>query len=91
MKRIQNENPNQPRLWLGDKPSRAVKKNVVYQGDNLSIMKELEPNKIDLIYIDPPFCSQSVQTSKAWNKKIVSFNDEWGGASIVTFIGSLQD
>ena len=54
-------------------------KNVVYQGDNLPILKELESNKIDLCYIDPPFCSQSVRTSKAWGKKIVSFNDEWGG------------
>ena len=72
--------PTQRRLWLGDnKPVRAVKSNTIYQGDNLSLMKELEPNKIDLIYIDPPFCSQSVQKSKAWGKKIVDFNDSWGG------------
>ena len=69
----------QRRLWLGDKPTRKVKANIVYQGDNLEIMRELEPNKIQLIYIDPPFCAQNVFKSKAWNKKIVSFNDEWGG------------
>lgn len=80
MKRKYNkENANQPRLWLGDKPKRKVKTNVIYQGDNLPLLKELESGKIDLIYIDPPFCSQAVQTSKAWNKKIMSFNDEWGG------------
>ena len=63
---------------------RKVKSNVIYQGDNLGIMRELEPNKIDLIYIDPPFCAQNVFKSKAWGKKEVSFNDEWGGgASIV--------
>ena len=60
-------------------PDRKVTTNVVYQGDNLEIMKELEPSKIQLIYIDPPFCAQSVFKSKAWGKKVVSFNDEWGG------------
>ena len=69
----------QRRLWLGDKPTRKVKANLIYQGDNLEIMRELEPNKIDLIYIDPPFCANNVFKSKAWGKKIVSFNDEWGG------------
>ena len=60
-------------------PCRKVKANVVYQGDNLPILKEIESGKIDLIYIDPPFCAGSVFKSKAWGKKVVSFNDEWGG------------
>ena len=81
MKRHQN-NGYQRRLWLGDKPTRKVKTNVVYQGDNLPLIKELEPNKIDLIYIDPPFCSQAVYKSKAFGEK-VSFQDEWGGCSIL--------
>ena len=42
-------------------------------------MRSLEGGKIDLIYIDPPFCAQSVKESKAWGKKLVSFNDEWIG------------
>lgn len=51
----------------------------IYQGDNLEVMRSLEGGKIDLIYIDPPFCAQNVMQSKAWGKKVVSFNDEWGG------------
>ena len=69
----------QHHLWLGNRSARSVKDCVVYQGDNLEILKELESGKVDFIYIDPPFCSQVVQKSKAWNKQIVSFNDEWGG------------
>ena len=68
-----------PAYSISKRPIRKVKSNVVFQGDNLEIMRELEPDKIDLIYIDPPFCSQSVQTSKAWGKKVISFPDEWGG------------
>ena len=74
-----NSRPRQRRLEIGQKPIRKVKANVVYQGDNLPLLKELESGKIDLIYIDPPFCAGSVFKSKAWGKKIVSFNDEWGG------------
>ena len=84
-------NGKQPRLWLGDKPTRQVKTNVVYQGDNLPLLKELEPNKIDLIYIDPPFCSQAVYKSKAWGKKVVGFQDQWGGASTLISTGYLHD
>jgi len=29
--------------------------NKVYHADNLEILKQLEPESIDLIYIDPPF------------------------------------
>ena len=45
-----------------------MKTNVIYHGDNLSIMKGFESNKIDLIYIDPPFFSQ---------KNYGYFNDSW--------------
>ena len=74
-----------PHYSISKRPVRRVKSNVVFQGDNLEIMRELEPDKIDLIYIDPPFCSQSAQTSKAWGKKIVSFPDEWGGGGTVLY------
>ena len=57
-----------------------MKENVVFQGDNLPLMKELEGGKIDLIYIDPPFCSQAVYKSKAFDEKIeCEFNDEFRG------------
>ena len=58
--------------------NRKIKSNQIFQGDNLEIMRSLEGGKIDLIYIDPPFCAQNVYKSKAWGKE-VSFNDEWGG------------
>ena len=68
-------------MWLGDKPTRKVEKNTIYQGDNLPIMKELESGKIDMIYIDPPFCAQSVFKGKAFGNEdnAPEFNDEWGG------------
>ena len=71
----------QPRMWLGDKPTRKVEKNTIYQGDNLPIMKELESGKIDMIYIDPPFCAQSVFKGKAFGTdgNAINFNDQWGG------------
>ena len=71
----------QPRMWLGDKPTRKVEKNTIYQGDNLPIMKELESGKIDMIYIDPPFCAQSVFKGKAFGNEdnAPEFNDLWGG------------
>ncbi len=70
--------------------TRKVKPNVIYQGDNLEIMRSLEGGKIDLIYIDPPFCAQNVFKSKAWGKEI-GFNDSWGGALIATFGGWFLD
>ena len=48
MKQKQNNGYEQRRLWLGDKPTRKVKANVIFQGDNLEIMKDLEPNKYRL-------------------------------------------
>ena len=60
------------------KKTRKVKANRIYQGDNLEIMQSLEGGKIDLIYIDPPFCSQNIFKSKAFDEKI-DFNDQWRG------------
>ena len=73
--------PENEKTLISKPPIRKVEKNIVFQGDNLPLLKELESNKIDLIYIDPPFCSQSVLKSKTWNKSLVSFNDEWGGGT----------
>lgn len=79
MKRMQNNKNKQRRLWLDDKPSRKAKANVVYLGDNLPLLKVLATNQMDFIYIDPPFCSQSIYNSKAWGGKTIGFNDKWGG------------
>lgn len=35
--------------------------NQVMCADSLQILKEMEPEKIDLIYMDPPFFTQEMQ------------------------------
>ena len=55
--------------------------NCVYQGDNLDVMRDFPPNLIDLIYIDPPFCSQRIHKTKDKNNKIISFDDKWKGGT----------
>ena len=44
--------------------------NTLYQGDNLSIMRDLPDASVDLICTDPPF-----NTGKDWG----AFNDKWEG------------
>lgn len=51
-----------------------MKTNVLYLGDNLEVMRSMESESIDLIYIDPPFFTQSVRKLGS-----VQFNDKWKG------------
>ena len=44
--------------------------NTLYQGDNLSILREMPSESVDLICTDPPF-----NTGKDWG----AFNDKWEG------------
>ena len=62
-------------------PKRVLNTNVIYCADNLEVMKQLPGESIDLIYIDPPFCTQTVRRSKTWDKKVQlgGFDDKWGG------------
>ena len=55
--------------------------NRVYHGDNLFFMPDMPAESIDLIYIDPPFGTQSLWESKAFKEKVQSlkFYDIWGG------------
>ena len=62
----------------------TLQTNVVYKGDNLEIMKSgVIPNcSLDLVYIDPPFCTQKKQSTKRkWSKKITfgSYDDKFAG------------
>jgi DNA modification methylase len=41
---------------------------IIYEGDNLAIMRELPSETIDLIYIDPPYFSQ---------RDYGDFDDRW--------------
>ena len=40
----------------------------IFSGDNLQIMQGMKSESVDLIYLDPPFC-----TGKDWSE----FNDKW--------------
>lgn len=59
-------------------------------GDCLSNLNKIEENSIDLIYLDPPFFSQKIQSLKTRdNKKEYSFNDNW--KDINAYISYLKD
>ena len=65
----------------------------IYCGDNLDVMKALPSESIDLIYIDPPFCTGTVQASKSSGKEI-GYNDKWEGglqSYIRWFVPRLQE
>lgn len=52
--------------------------NILLQGDCLIELKKIEPNSIDLIYLDPPFFTQKKQSLKTRdNSKEYSFDDTW--------------
>ena len=46
------------------------KTNNIYHGDNLYYLPDLRDESIDLIYIDPPFGTQSLWKSKAFKEKV---------------------
>ena len=54
--------------------------NRIYHGDNMFYMPDMPKESIDLIYIDPPFGTQSLWKSKAFKEKVqdLQFYDIWG-------------
>ena len=74
------------------RPKRTLKTNVVYCADNLEVMRQLPPESIDLIYIDPPFGTNSLRKSKAWDNEVqgLSFYDSYGGG-IKSYVSFLSD
>ena len=54
--------------------------NQIIWGDNLEILKRIESESIDLIYLDPPFFSNR-QYEIIWGDEgeIRSFQDRWQG------------
>jgi DNA modification methylase len=62
-------------------PKMKLQINTLYCADNLEVMRQMPGESIDLIYIDPPFATQSVRREKAWDKEVQSgeFDDRWGG------------
>jgi site-specific DNA-methyltransferase (adenine-specific) len=52
--------------------------NQVMCADSLQILKEIEPETIDLIYMDPPFFTQEMQRLTGKNQEIqYAFSDKW--------------
>lgn len=74
------------------RPKRTLKTNVVYCADNLEVMRQLPSESIDLIYIDPPFGTQSLRKSKAWSNEVqgLSFYDSYGGG-IKSYVSFMSD
>ena len=58
-----------------------LKTNRIYHGDNMYFMPDMPAKSIDLIYIDPPFGTQSLWKSKAFKEKVqdLQFYDIFGG------------
>ena len=50
---------------------------IIKHCDCLDGLKELKEQSIDLIYLDPPFYTQKIQTLKNKEGKEYSFNDKW--------------
>ncbi len=65
--------------------------NQLILGDNLEIMREMEKNSVDLIYLDPPFFSNRTY-EVIWGDKgeIRSFEDRWVGG-IHNFLSWLKE
>lgn len=62
--------------------------NQLILGDNLEIMRKMESESIDLIYLDPPFFSNR-NYEIIWGDKgeVRSFVDRWSGGVNVIFLG----
>ena len=66
-------------------------KNKLILGDNLEILKEIESESVDLIYLDPPFFSnQDYEVIWGDDGEIRSFKDRWAGG-IEHYIGWLKE
>ncbi|GHV78251.1 hypothetical protein AGMMS49944_00420 [Spirochaetia bacterium] len=65
--------------------------NKLILGDNLEILKSIEPDTIDLIYLDPPFFSNR-NYEVIWGDvgEIRSFQDRWSGG-MDHYIGWLKE
>lgn len=65
--------------------------NTLFCGDNLPILKQLPNHSIDVVYIDPPFCSDENYTIIHGNgAEIRQFTDRWA-SSLTTFLPWMED
>ena len=67
-----------------EKSVSAGWKNKLYFGDNLDILREMDTDSVDLIYLDPPFNSNATynvlfreQSGEESAAQIIAFDDTW--------------
>ena len=57
---------------------KDIKKNIIYKGDCLEILKKIPDNSIDLIFADPPYNMQlKNELYRPNNTKVDGVNDDW--------------
>ena len=57
----------------------------IWVGDNLTIMRDMHPNIVDLIYLDPPFNSNSnYSATQGSTAEGATFKDKWFSEDIAT-------
>lgn len=68
------------RILRNENPNPMSKINKLFLGDNLEVLKQIDTESIDLIYIDPPFFSNK-NYEVIWGDagEIRSFKDRWSG------------
>ena len=63
---------------------------MIHTGDNLEILRTMEDESVDLIYLDPPFCSSSDYEGTLKDGTVVSFSDKWNDEREIPFNLSIQ-
>ena len=57
----------------------GIQNRTIFERDNLQVLERINSDSVDLIYLDPPFNTNRIFTSKGRTKKSdVSFDDIWG-------------
>lgn len=54
-----------------------MRENIIVQGDSLEVLKTFDEKSADLIYLDPPFFTQSIQRMVSDTNKKYMFDDKW--------------
>ena len=55
-----------------------LKNRTLFEGDNLDVLRKLPSESVNLVYIDPPFCSNRVYEATEHEMAAgASFDDKW--------------
>ena len=64
---------------LFGKPARNFAPRTIWTGDNLDILRGINSETVDLIYLDPPFNSNRTYSAPIGSKAAgAAFEDTWG-------------